>query len=143
MFFLMRQSRSAPLPCARVQRAKPKKFRSGQAQHALLEAGKDGFARCDLTRRVARHLAAEQYVRAILHQGDETDLRKGAAAPAGAGPPESFVVGRFIGDVEGTAVQAQRTPAAVPGSFGRKGRRSAAPPRRGADAPAPSPAACG
>src|SRR5512144_1004064 len=93
-----------------------------QAQHALLEAGKDGFAQCDLTRRVARHLAAEQYVRAILHQGDETDLWKGAAAPAGSGPPESFVVGRFIGDLEGTAVQAHQTPAAVPGPFGRRAR---------------------
>jgi hypothetical protein len=60
-------------------------------------------------------------VRAILHQGDEADLRKGAAPAAGAGPAEGFIVGRIVGDIERAAVDADQPPAPIPGAPRRLG----------------------
>jgi hypothetical protein len=45
-------------------------------------------------------------VHAVLDQGNEADLRKGAAATAAAGPAECLAVGRIIRDVQRAAIQA-------------------------------------
>src|SRR5271156_1562466 len=61
-------------------------------------------------------------MRAVLHQGDEADLRIGAFAMAGARPAEDSLQRRFVGDVERAAVEADQAPMLEPGALGR-GRR--------------------
>ncbi len=59
-------------------------------------------------------------MRAVFHQRDEADLRKGAFAVAGAGPAEGRFQRRVVGDIERAAVEADEAPALEPSALGRR-----------------------
>jgi len=105
-----------------VPKREAEKLPVRQAQHARSQTCQHGLGQGDLTRSIARHLAGEQHVRAVLDQGHKANLRISTAAAAGAGPAEGRVVGRLIGNVQRAAIQADQTPVPIPGPTGRTNR---------------------
>ena len=87
-----------------------------QTEHVLSQARKHRFGQRDFARPVTVHLAAEQYVRAVLHQGYKTDLRISARASACPGARESIFVDLLVGDIERAAIQTHQSPTPKPGA---------------------------
>ena len=63
-----------------------------------------------------------QHRGAVLDQGDEPQLWTRTAPTAGRRPAERLVILRLVGDVQGTAVEADQAPSPVPGAFRRLDR---------------------
>ena len=56
----------------------------------------------------------------VLHQRHEADLRICARAAAGPGTTERFFIALLVGDIQGTAINADQTPSPKPCTLRRR-----------------------